>query len=81
MAQTEGTDVTSQLRQLADEIRVRVHLAGMDAKDAWAKLEPRVHDFERRAAEAADRVGEELRELGHNLKEELTKLRDRVQNQ
>ncbi len=29
------------LQTLRDEIRVRLHLAGMDAKDAWDKLEPK----------------------------------------
>jgi|HubBroStandDraft_6_1064221.scaffolds.fasta_scaffold1620904_2 hypothetical protein len=31
-----------EIEQAADEIRVKVHLAGMDAKDAWRKLEPKL---------------------------------------
>lgn len=27
---------------LVDDVKVRVHLAGMDAKDEWNKLEPKV---------------------------------------
>ena len=30
------------LQALADELRVKVHLAGLDAKDEWRKLEPQV---------------------------------------
>lgn len=42
------------LTQLRDEIRVKLHLAGMDAKDAWAKLEPKVDEAERLAHEVSD---------------------------
>ncbi len=30
----------SLLKTLRDEVRVKLHLAGMDAKDQWNKLEP-----------------------------------------
>jgi hypothetical protein len=32
------------LRRLRDEARTQVHLGGMDAKDRWNKLEPRIED-------------------------------------
>jgi hypothetical protein len=41
----------AQMQTLRDEIRVRLHLAGMDAKDEWNKLEPQLVEVER-AAEA-----------------------------
>ena len=28
------------LKTLRDEIKVKLHLAGMDVRDQWAKLEP-----------------------------------------
>lgn len=31
-----------RIETLVDDVKVRVHLAGMDAKDEWNKLEPRV---------------------------------------
>lgn len=43
------------LRTLGDEVRVQMHLSGMDAKDAWRKLEPRVESaLERAAKEVSD---------------------------
>ena len=42
------------LRTLRDEVRVKVHLAGMDAKDEWQKLEPQLNDVERAATELTD---------------------------
>lgn len=41
-----------QLQTLRDEIRVRIHLAGMDAKDAWSSLEPEIEHAEQVAKEA-----------------------------
>jgi hypothetical protein len=38
------------LRRLRDEARTQVHLGGMDAKDRWNKLEPRIEDVLGQAA-------------------------------
>jgi hypothetical protein len=40
------------LKTLRDEIRVEVHLAGMDMKDRWKELEPRFSEVERLAFNA-----------------------------
>ena len=42
------------LRALRDEIKVKLHLAGMDAKDQWAKLEPELFKVERATEQATD---------------------------
>ena len=39
-----------RVRALRDEVRVQLHLANMELKAQWDKLEPRVADAERRAA-------------------------------
>jgi predicted nucleic acid-binding Zn-ribbon protein len=44
----------SELQRLRDEIRVRLHLAGMDLKDQWNKLEPHLADVERKAADVSE---------------------------
>ena len=38
-----------RLRTLRDEIRVELHLAGMEANDAWKKLEPKLEEAHRKA--------------------------------
>jgi transposase len=38
------------LRTLRDEAKVKLHLGGMDAKDRWNKLEPRIEDALGKAA-------------------------------
>jgi len=59
------------MRSLRDEVRVKMHLAGMDAKDEWRKLEPRLAEVEK--------AGAELTEATHAAAAEvvkrLTKLR------
>ena len=37
------------VRALRDEVRVKIHLAGMDARDEWHKLEPHLLEVERSA--------------------------------
>ena len=42
------------LQTLRDEVRVRLHLAGLDVKQEWDKLEPHLLDVERAAHEATE---------------------------
>jgi hypothetical protein len=42
------------MRTLCDEIRVKVHLAGLDVKDEWRKLEPQLVDVEKAATDFSD---------------------------
>ncbi len=48
------TESLSHLRRLRDEIRVDIHLAGMDAKDQWKALEPRFAAAEAAAHEISE---------------------------
>jgi hypothetical protein len=75
--------VRDELRTLADEIRVRAHLGGMDAKDAWARAEERLFTFEQQAlafgadakVELQNAEGELIHAWG-DLKVELLRIRD-----
>jgi hypothetical protein len=44
----------TRLQTLRDEVRVRLHLAGMDLKDQWNKLEPHLEEVEKKAEEVSD---------------------------
>ncbi|MBZ0118042.1 MAG: hypothetical protein K8H88_13650 [Sandaracinaceae bacterium] len=70
------TSMKTDLQQLRDEIRVKLHLGGMDLRDRFEKLEPQVRDFEQRAERAGGDVGAELREGFEHLKAAFRKLRD-----
>ena len=71
-------DLTQDLRRLADEIRVKIHLASMDAKSAWASLEPKVQEFERKVDRATKSAADDLDSLAAVLHKELESLRARV---
>ena len=71
-------DTRDDLRRTADEIKLKLHLAGMDAKDAWDEIQPRLADFERRFDSKADEVGEELKALGKDIKKRLLNIKDKI---
>ncbi len=50
MLKTELKNKVAELHTLRDDIRVRIHLAGMDAKARWAEIEPRLAQFEKTTA-------------------------------
>ena len=60
-----------RLQTLRDEVRVRLHLGGLDAKEEWNKLEPHLLDVERAAHEAT----EASRRAVNDAVERLKKLR------
>lgn len=76
MSQT--SDLKQDIKRIADEVRLRLHLAGKDAKDEWDKLQPKIRQFETKAEQATEHLAEELRNFGADLKAQLQKLRDRV---
>lgn len=74
----ELQELRDDLQRMADEIRVKLHLAGMDAKDAWDEVQPRLADFERRFDAKAEEVGDEVKALGHEVKERLTSIKAKI---
>lgn len=65
----------NDLEQLADELRVKIHLAELDAKEMWStKLEPRLFEARTHAkdASAASKAAiestlEAFRDFAHSL--------------
>lgn len=53
------------LRKLGDEVRVQLHLGGLDAKKEWNKLEPRLES-------ALDRAAKDVSDASRDAIEELT---------
>ena len=62
------------LHTLRDEVRVRLHLAGMDLKEQWNKLEPHLEDVEKRAGE----ISEASRAVVAEAVKKLEKLRSKL---
>lgn len=68
-----------ELGRLAGEIRLQLHLGGMEAKASWKRIEPKFEAFERSAEELTEDVVHELKGVGASLKQEMQKLRDKLQ--
>jgi hypothetical protein len=64
----------STLHTLRDEVRVRVHLAGMDLKEQWKKLEPQLDEVEKKAGE----ISEASRSFVADAVKKLEKLRSQL---
>lgn|GEM_PF-1468033 len=74
-------DTREDLRRTADEIRVKLHLATMDVKDAWDDIQPRLQDFEQRFDAKAGEVGEELKALGSDIKQRLLNIKTKLSSE
>jgi hypothetical protein len=42
------------LRTLRDEVKVKLHLGGMDVKEQWKKLEPHLEEVEKKAEDLTE---------------------------
>jgi len=52
--QTELRKGLALLHTLRDEVRLRLHLGGLDLKDQWEKLEPHLGEVERKAEDLTE---------------------------
>lgn len=67
-----------ELEQLRDEIKLRLHLAGMDATTAWNKLEPRLDKLEQQLEREGSHVADTTNELTNDLVKSFRQFRDRL---
>ena len=65
----------SLLYTLRDEVKLKMHLAGMDAKDEWRKLEPRILKIETEIDHAAEDASESTQEAVEDIVKRLQKIR------
>jgi hypothetical protein len=57
------TEVCTRLRKERDELRVKLHLGTMEAKEEWEGLEKKWQHFESQLGEKKDEVVEASREV------------------
>ena len=50
----------TDLRQIADEIELKIHLGTMEARDAWRALKPRLVELERQFDATGKRIGKAI---------------------
>ena len=69
--ENELEDTRALIRTLRDEIKVKLHLAGMDARATWQKLdagsEKLVRELGKASRETIDAIITELRRLNQSI--------------
>jgi hypothetical protein len=83
------------VKRIADEVKLKLHLAGMEAKEKWKKLEPKMIELENKVKanvsdggeKAVGAVGDQvavfaegLRQFADELKESVSNLRSPSKN-
>jgi hypothetical protein len=63
------TPTWADVRRIADELKAKMHLAGQEAKDRWAKLQPSLHEAEAEIKKGGAVVASKLVEIAGGLKE------------
>jgi hypothetical protein len=77
MKQEDHVDFGS-LAQLRDEIRMRLHLGQMDAKDKWQELETQLASLEHKVASDGGSVMGATAQLAKDLKQSLVDFKHRL---
>ena len=67
-------EILADIKTLRDRIKVKLHLAGMEVKDAYEKLEPRLHTLEREVKAQGEAAREELAARLKEARDALAKL-------
>ncbi len=63
-----SAQAAENIRRTAEEIRLELHLANMELKDAWKKLEPRIDSVEKLAEDALEDLDKRVTEFRQRLK-------------
>ena len=72
------TATWDEVRQIADELELKIHLAGMDARDRWQALRPRLAELEHTLARSGKTAGKVVKRELSTVGAALRKLRDDV---
>ena len=71
----DGLSLWEEVRRIADQLEVDLHLARMDLRDRWSTLRPRVTDLETALKRSGKRISAMLVDELSGMRAELRKLR------
>ena len=76
----ETQKIVDDLKLARDEVKLRIHLASMEAKSQWEELEKRWHKFSSKAElhQSGKEVSNTLKTLGSELKDAYVRLRKAI---
>jgi hypothetical protein len=75
---TDQPSTWDEVRRIADELELKIHLAGMEARDRWRALQPRIAEIEKTLSDAGKVAGSVLERELASLGVALRRLRDDV---
>jgi hypothetical protein len=55
---SDNLSTWDEVRRIAEELELKIHLASMNARDRWQALEPRIAAFELRMKDSGQRASE-----------------------
>ena len=73
---TDNLTTWDEIRRTADELDVKIHLAGMDARDRWHALQPRIANLEHAFVHTGEHAGDALTHELAAVRTALNELRD-----
>lgn len=75
-------DLTEELKQMRDELRLQMNLASMELKEEWGELEEKMDEFvgEAKLGETGEGVSKALGQLGQEIKLGYDRLRKAVKD-
>ncbi|HEV7556084.1 MAG TPA: hypothetical protein VGO00_11540 [Kofleriaceae bacterium] len=68
----------TELRRLADELEVQIHLGSMEARDRWAAFQPRLDEVEKAIASSEQKLHDYLEPKIAKLTDAFHKLCDEI---
>ncbi len=76
-ANEEAAKAVEQMKQLRDELALKIHLGSMEAKAEWEELEKKWSDFEAKARldETTESLGEAVSLLADEIKAGYDRIR------
>ena len=73
LMEQEIAGLKKDVMALRDEVRLKIHLANMDLKTEWEKLEPRVEKMWGEVSDATIKAGQEMKKRFQEIREQLKK--------
>lgn len=77
-ARTELERDIAELKHVRDEIRLKLHLAGMDLRSSWHELEKKLELLEEKFGYSGDHVADTTRKLAAELKQSFRDFKQRL---
>jgi hypothetical protein len=68
--------IWDDVRRVADELALQIHLGSMEARDRWRALQPRLEELEKTIAREGERAGQVVTQQLAEVGAALRRLRD-----